>query len=106
MDIYKTLQECTGFEWDQHNIKKNWDKHKVAPVETEQVFFNKALIVVDDPKHSKQEKRFYALGRTDQNRNLFIAFTIRGEKIRIISSRDMNKKERRIYEERQKETNP
>ena len=99
MDIYKIIQDCIGFEWDQYNnIEKNWDKHKVTPFESEQVFFNKPLIIADDPKHSQDEKRFYALGKTDQERKLFIVFTIRRKKIRIISSRDMNKKERIFYE--------
>ena len=98
MDIYKIIQDCGGFEWDKYNIEKNWDKHKVTPFEGEQTFFNKPLIIADDPKHSQYEKRFYALGKTDQERKLFIVFTIRGKKIRIISSRDMNKKERSFYE--------
>ncbi len=106
MDIYKKLQECTGFQWDEHNIQKNWEKHKVSPVESEQTFFNKPLIVVEDVRHSQEEERFYALGKTDQDRRLFIAFVIRKKLIRVVSSRDMNKKERSIYENHEKEKNP
>lgn len=106
MDVLKKLQECTGFNWDKYNIQKNWEKHKVLPVESEQVFFNQPLIVVEDIKHSQKEERFYVLGRTDKDRRLFIAFTIRKKQIRIISSRDMNKKEREIYEKYKKEKNP
>jgi hypothetical protein len=105
MDTYKKLQECTGFQWDKHNIQKNWEKHKVSPAESEQAFFNKPLIVAKDVNHSQEEERFYALGKTDQGRRLFIAFTVRRMFIRVISSRDMNKKERRIYEKRKKEKN-
>ncbi|MEJ2627668.1 MAG: BrnT family toxin [bacterium] len=96
--IYDKLRECTGFEWDNYNISKNWEKHRVSPVESEQTFFNNPLFVADDIKHSKSEIRYYALGKTDRNRKLFISFTIRNNKIRVISSRDMSKKERDNYE--------
>ncbi len=96
-DIEKLLN-CTGFEWDKDNIEKNWLKHKVTPVECEQVFFNKALIA-EDVKHSQQEKRCYALGLTNNRRLLFVAFTIRRNLIRVISARNISKKERKIYEE-------
>ena len=98
MDIYKKLQECTGFQWDEHNTEKNWDKHNVSPVESEEVFFNRPMVAQKDLKHSQQEKRYYVLGKTDENRTLFIVFTIRKTLIRVISSRDMNKKERKTYE--------
>ena len=99
MDVYKKVQECTGFQWEKHNIQKNWEKLKVSPAESEQAFFNKPFIIVNDVQHSQEEDRFYALGKTDQDRRLFISFTIRKKLIRVISSRDMNKKERVIYEE-------
>jgi len=98
MDRYKLFHECIGFEWDQHNIEKNWEKHNVTPLECEQVFFNQPLVIADDIKHSQAEQRFYALGKTDLNRELFVVFTIIKKKIRIISARDMNKKEKRSYE--------
>jgi uncharacterized DUF497 family protein len=97
-EIYDKLRECTGFEWDKYNINKNWEKHHVTPVESEEVFFNNPVIVAGDIEHSKSEIRYYALGKTAQNRKLFISFTIRNSKIRIISSRDMSKKERDNYE--------
>ena len=92
------LLECTGFEWDEGNKDKNWIKHKVTSSECEQIFFNQPLIVNLDEKHSNTEIRFYALGHTDLSRKLFIVFTVRNKKIRIISARDMSKKERKIYE--------
>ena len=98
MDIFKTVQECTGFQWDKHNIQKNWEKHKVTPVESEQAFFNRPLKIIKDIHHSQEEEKFYALGKTDKVRRLFISFTLRKKLIRVISSRDMSKKEREIYE--------
>ncbi len=96
---YKILQKCVGFEWDQYNAKKNWEKHKVTPAECEQIFFNRPLIIANDAKHSESERRFYSLGKTDLHRRLFIVFTIRNNLIRIISARNMDKKETRSYEE-------
>jgi len=89
----------TGFDWDEGNTRKN-EKHSVSMAEAEQVFFNAPLLVLDDFRHSSQEPRFHALGKTDDTRLLHIAFTVRhkGEKIRVISARDMHRKERVIYE--------
>ena len=91
------LNRCTGFDWDKGNIDKNWLKHKVSPTESEQIFFNRPLIVQEDIHQSTTENRFYALGKTNLKRELFIAFTIRRKLIRIISARDMSRKEREIY---------
>jgi len=93
----KILSQCEGFEWDDGNINKNWQKHKVSPAECEQLFFNRPLVVQDDIKNSEAEKRFYALGSTDSRRTLFIAFTVRNKRIRVISARDMSRKEREVY---------
>jgi hypothetical protein len=106
MDMYKKVQECAGFQWDRYNIQKNLEKHNVSSIESEQAFFNRPLIVVQDVQHSQDEERFYVLGKTDQSRRLFVAFTIREKLIRVISSRDMNKKERKIYEKGKNEKNP
>ena len=94
----KILAGITGFEWDHGNIIKNWEKHDVTATECEQIFFNQPLIVKRDSKHSKFENRYYALGRTDMNRLLFIVFTVRNEKIRIISARGMNVQEMERYQ--------
>jgi len=93
----KTLAKVTGFEWDEGNIVKNWKKHDVTAIECEQIFFNKPLIVKRDSKHSQFENRYYVLGRTDGNRLLFAVFTVRNEKIRIISARDMTAAEMERY---------
>jgi uncharacterized DUF497 family protein len=94
IEIFSGAEE---FEWDSANLNKNWDKHKVAHFECEEVFFNKLLVVSLDIKHSSHEARFYALGKTDRNRCLFLVFTIRNKKLRVISARDMSKKERKWY---------
>lgn len=93
------LRNCTGFEWDDGNATKNWEVHEVSQVECEQIFFNRPLIVKRDRHHSQQESRFFALGQTDADRRLFIAFTMRGERIRVISARDMTDHEQQRYEE-------
>lgn len=90
-----------GFDWDRGNKQKNWEKHQVDYTECEQVFFNKPLLLSEGSQHSAQEKRYYVLGRSDMHRPLFIVFTIRGNKIRVISARDQSKKERKIYEQQQ-----
>ena len=89
-----------GFQWDQGNIDKNLIKHNVENWESEQVFFNKPLLVLDDSKHSIPEKRWAAFGKTDADRFLIVIFTKRGDLIRVISARDMNKKERKFYYEK------
>ncbi|MCD4719950.1 MAG: BrnT family toxin [Desulfobacula sp.] len=92
------LRHCTGFDWDDGNIDKNWKKHKVTPSECEQIFFNLPLIIQNDAKHSEKEVRYYSLGQTNVKRLLFIAFTIRNNFIRVVSARDMSRKERKAYE--------
>ncbi len=93
------LAKITSFDWDEGNARKN-EKHGVSMAETEQVFFNTPLLVLEDIKHSRRELRFHALGKTDRVRLLHITFTLRraNEKIRVISARDMHRKERAIYE--------
>ena len=93
------LEDIEGFQWDKGNIEKNRLKHKVLNSECEQVFFNEPLIVADDVKHSQKEQRWFVLGRTELGRKLFIVFTIRNKLIRVISAREMTKKERKIYDE-------
>jgi uncharacterized DUF497 family protein len=96
-----SLLACTGFDWDDGNAEKNWELHRVTPEEAEDMFFHEPLVVHGDARHSKREKRFYALGQTGRGRFLFSAFTIRKTLIRIISVRDMNQREREVYERHQ-----
>ena len=92
-----SLPKCDGFDCDKGNIEKNWIAHQATPQEAEQVFFNSPLLVADDQKHSRTEKRYLVLGQTDQDRFLFIAFTVRKHSIRVVSALDMNRKERKVY---------
>jgi uncharacterized protein len=93
------FSSVTGFEWDECNRDKNWEKHQVSNGECEEVFFNLPLLLKPDPTHSQSETRYYILGATNAGRRLFISFTICGENIRVISSRDMSKRERNYYEQ-------
>ena len=95
------LEQIVGFEWDDGNSRKSADKHAVTQAEAEGVFFNDPLILVEDLRHSDSEKRFNALGKTSQNRLLHVTFTLRrnGTMIRVISARDMHRKERKFYEQ-------
>ena len=95
----KIFEQFSGFQWDRENIDKNLIKHNVENWECEQIFFNRPLLVFDDPKHSVSEKRWAAFGKTDAGRFLVIIFTKRDNLIRIISARDMNKRERGYYDE-------
>lgn len=94
--------QITGFDWDDGNARKSKDKHSVRQSEAEQVFFNQPLLILADHKHSQNEPRFHALGITDDRRQLHITFTLRGagRLIRVISARNMHRKERKIYEQR------
>lgn len=93
------LSAITGLDWDENNREKNWEKHGVLASECEEVFFNLPLLLQPDPSHSQKEPRYYVLGHTVLDRRLFIAFTLRENKIRVISARDMSRKERNIYEQ-------
>jgi uncharacterized DUF497 family protein len=93
------LPESLEFEWDEGNEQKNWITHQVRTHEAEEPFFTEERLVLEDIRHStKQEKRYILVGNTKQGRMLFTVFTIREEKIRIISSRDADKKEVLMYE--------
>jgi len=96
----EVFNNIDGFEWDINNIDKNWLKHLVHFTECEEIFFNDPVIIMDDLRHSENEDRYYSLGRTKSERLLFVVFTLRGNKIRVISARDMNKNERKIYNEK------
>lgn len=93
------MDSLLGFDWDEGNRDKNWAKHQVSNAECEELFFNSPLIVAEDVKHSLSETRWFALGRTNVGRTLFIAFVIRDLKIRVVSARDMSRKEREVYAE-------
>ena len=91
------MPDFDGFDWSCGNAEKNWIRHHVTPLEAEQVFFNTPLLAEADFAHSQNENRFYALGQTDEGRELFVAFTMRSRCLRVVSVRDMSRKERRVY---------
>lgn len=97
--------KVTGFDWDEGNARKNAEKHGVSQAEAEAIFFNEPLLVLEDSKHSQAEARFHALGETDDERLLHITFTLRKDDtlIRVISARDMHRKERGVYEQVKKD---
>lgn len=91
------FENIIGFDWDEGNFLKNKLKHDVSNIECEEVFFNYPRLVYEDLGHSNKENRFIILGKTSNDRKLCIIFTIRLNKLRIISARDMSRKERKIY---------
>jgi uncharacterized DUF497 family protein len=100
------LAACDGFEWDEANADKNWLRHGVSPGECEEAFLNEPFLVAVDEKHSQKEPRYYALGQTDAGRELFLVFTVRGQLVRVISARDMSRRERKEYGRGKEEANP
>ncbi len=100
-DIYARLAECDGFDWDDGNAPKVRARHDVQPGECEQAFFGKPLLVSVDLKHSHSEARWRALGITLGGRALYLVFTLRGPRIRVLAARNMNRKERQAYEQAQ-----
>jgi len=89
-----------GFDWDKGNFRKSAEKHNVTQSEAEQIYFNQPLVILADEKHSCSEPRFHALGKIDDARLLHITFTLRSNEtlVRVISARDIHKKERGVYE--------
>lgn len=96
----KINKKAIGFLWDSGNLDKNWAKHKVKNTECEEVFFDKKKVQFKDVLHSDKENRFILLGKTKKDRLLFIAFTLRDDEVRVISARDINKRERKLYEKK------
>ncbi len=95
------LERITGFDWDGGNACKSEHKHGVSRAQAEQVLFNTSLLLLSDARHSQQESRYHALGRSDEGRLLHLSFTLRraDSLIRVISARDMHRKERALYEQ-------
>jgi len=93
------FENSIAFQWDDGNVDKNRVLHNVENWECEQVFFNAPLLISGDARHSTTEERWAAFGHTDEGRLLTVVFTKRGSLIRVISARDMSRKERKFYEE-------
>jgi uncharacterized DUF497 family protein len=96
--MQSVFNQLDGFEWDEGNRDKNRLKHNVSAEECEEIFFNEPLIILDDHKHSQEEQRYAAYGATNGGRKLMVYFTVRETKYRVISARDMHRKERQFYE--------
>ena len=92
------ISELREFDWDDGNSAKSWKKHSVRPSECEELFGERPLLISADFAHSAEEPRHFALGQTRAGRQLFVVFTIRGRRLRVISARDMSRKERSAYE--------
>jgi uncharacterized DUF497 family protein len=93
------LPSVLSFDWDQGNDEKNWTKHKITAEEAEEPFFTNDYLILEDESHSsQQEQRYILLGKNNQGKILFIVFTMRVEKVRIISAREADKKEVLFYE--------
>lgn len=94
------LDKPMYFDWDVGNINKSLIKHGVTSRECEELLGKSDKVILVDRKHSLEESRFIVIGKTARNRLLFLVFTLRGRKIRVVSARDLNRKEYRLYEER------
>ncbi len=94
----RILKGVSGFEWDEGNRDKNLIKHNVTNGECEEIFFDHKKIIMKDIVHSKKEERYTLIGQTKQKRLLHLIFTVRKNKLRIISARDLSKKHYRLYE--------
>jgi uncharacterized DUF497 family protein len=95
--VIDPLSECVGFDWDNANAVKNWERHRVTPEEAEDVFFHDPFVWKADVRHSSKEQRCRALGMTSRGRLLFVAFSLRRKLVRVISVRDMNRREAEEY---------
>lgn len=98
----KVKGRVVEFEWDKWNLDKSYVKHGIIPKEAEEVFISEEAFVVPDVKHSQKEDRFIILGKSVSGKNLFVVFTIRGDKVRVVSARRMHKKEVEKYEKTKK----
>ena len=96
----RIFADVVGFEWDDGNRDKNLIKHDVSNEECEEVFSDRAKIVREDREHSLAEARHVVIGKTGRGRLLFVSFTIRRDRIRVISARDVSAKERTYYEKK------
>lgn len=87
------------FDWDLWNVQKNETKHGVSALEAESCFYDPVLRVYEDLKHSTpKESRYIAYAKSVEGRVLMIGFTLRTNKVRIITARPASRKERSVYE--------
>ena len=86
------------FEWYPPKAQSNLEKHNVSFQEASTIFGDKNLLELPDREHSEEELRFIGVGRSDRDRLLFVNFTVRDDKVRIISARQAQSWERREHE--------
>lgn len=98
-DLDELIGALGGFEWDAGNAQKSWVSHRVTQAESEEVFFNLPVFMLEDTKQSGRERRYNVLGRTNAGRLVSVIFTIRGDLVRVISARPMSRKERTAYDQ-------
>jgi len=98
------LPDPIAFEWDKGNREKIWIKHTITIEECEEVFQDDNVFIQEDPIHSRAEERYILIGRNKRLRYLFIAFTLRNNCVRVISARNMHKKEVFFYEKKARTT--
>jgi len=87
------------FEWDKEKAETNLKKHDVSFEEAETVFSDSLSLTVPDPLHSDYENRLIITGYSNQQRQIVVVHTDRGDKIRIVSARLATPGERRKYEQ-------
>lgn len=88
------------FEWDDDKAAENLTKHAISFQEASTAFGDPMSLTIDDPLHSIGEERFVLLGRSDVGRIVVVVHGARGDRIRLISARRANRRERRAYEQR------
>jgi len=93
-NVYITIME---FDWDEAKRQANLEKHGIDFAEAEMIFAQ-PMIIKPDKRRDYQEERWAALGRL-KDLVVYLAYTLRGGKVRLISLRQANRKERKIYEE-------
>ena len=86
------------FEWYPPKAQSNLEKHRVSFQEASTIFGDKEILELPDREHSEEEFRFIGVGRSDRGRLLFVNFTVRSDRVRIISARQAQSWERREYE--------
>jgi uncharacterized protein len=87
------------FEWDPAKDRQNQAKHGVTFAEGQTIFGDPLAWTIEDPDHSTEEFRFLTTGLSSQGRIIIVAHTDRGERVRIITAREVTAAERRVYEE-------
>lgn len=88
------------FEWDSKKAAANLGKHGIPFEEASTVFGDIRSLTIPDPAHSVFEPRFVTMGKSAKDMLLVVVYTLRNERIRIISARRASQRERRYYEEK------